>query len=75
MVRSVGLICTSTRMPGGANGVRLKSNVPFNWAWAESFGLRRDPRTKFNVSSAWGRSLSHKWSGKFLSTLHRPAMK
>jgi hypothetical protein len=62
-------------MLGGANGVQLKSNAPFNWARAESFGLRQDPHTKFNVSSARGRSLSHKWSGKFLSTLQRPAMK
>ena len=60
---------------GGASGVRLKSKTPFIWAYADSFGLMRDPRSMFNVISACGNNLSNKCSGKCLSTLHKPAMK
>jgi hypothetical protein len=33
--------------------VRLKSKVPWTWAHADSFGLMREPRSRFNVISAW----------------------
>jgi hypothetical protein len=74
-VRFLGFSWTRTRIPGDAMGVRLKSKWPLSWAHAESLGLIRDPRSKLRVSRAWGTRRSHKWRGKSLSTLQRPAMK
>jgi hypothetical protein len=41
-------------MPGGAMGVALKSKAPWIWAYADNFGLMRDPRSKFITMSACG---------------------
>jgi hypothetical protein len=60
----------------GTKGVRLKSKVPWTCAHADTFGLMHDPRSSFNVISAWGMSRTQRWMGKFLSTLQRsPAIK
>jgi hypothetical protein len=56
-------------------GVQLKSNGPLSWASAESHGLRRDCRRRFNVVVAWKSSRSQRCIGKFLLVLLRPATK
>jgi hypothetical protein len=56
-------------------GVRLKSKAPLSWAHADNLGLIRDPRSTLTESRAWGTRRSHKWRGKSLSMLQRPAMK
>eukprot|EP00978_Attheya_sp_CCMP212_P029679 scaffold106180_cov36-Attheya_sp.AAC.1 len=71
----VSFIHTRTFVPGGAKGVRLKSNAPCICAWADNLGLRWDPRIKFKEIRAWGMRRSHKCNGKLGSVLHRPAMK
>jgi hypothetical protein len=62
-------------MPGGARGVLLKLKMPLNCALAESLGLRREPRMRFNVTMACGRTRSHRWRGKSLWMLHEPPIK
>ena len=62
--RADGFSWMRTRIPGGAIGVRLKSNVPCNCAQADNFGLRRDARNKLSVSSACGSNWSHRCMGK-----------
>ena len=47
-------------MPGGASGVRLKLNGPCMSAWADSFGLMWEDRSKLSVSIACGSSRSHR---------------
>jgi hypothetical protein len=49
-----------TLVPGGAMGVRLKSNVPSRAVYAEMRGLRRDGRKRFSVVCAWLVSLSQR---------------
>ena len=39
-------------MLGGAMGVRLKLKFPCICAWADNFGLIREPLSKLRVSSA-----------------------
>ena len=51
-------------MPGGANGVFLKSNGPKTCSCADSCGCRRDDRKRLSVMMAWGKILSHKANGK-----------
>ena len=74
-VRLAGFACEMILVPGGAIGVLLKSKLPWSWLQAERFGLMREVRSKLSVMTAWGRSLSQRYSGKFLSVLQRPAMK
>ena len=62
-------------VPGGANGVVLKSSMPCSCSWAERFGLILDVCNMFNVSSAWSSRQHHRCRGKFLSTEHKPLMK
>ena len=64
-----------TFVPGGAMGVRLKSKLPNKYAYAESFGLTRLFRSKFNVITAWGRRRSHSAMGNLGSMEARPAIK
>ena len=73
--RSLAFSWTNTRVPGGANGVRLKSKAPNSCAWAESCGLMRDVRSRFRVMVDWGIRRHHKWVGKLGSVLASPAMK
>jgi hypothetical protein len=73
--RLAGFSCATTRTPGGASGVRLKSKCPWKYAHADNLGLSRDPRRRLRVMTAWSMSRSHKCKGKSLSTLHNPAMK
>ena len=58
-----------------AKGVALKSWTPWICSCADRFGLIRDVRNIFRVSSAWSRRRHHKCSGKFLSTEHKPLIK
>ena len=44
--------CGGCQVPGGARGVQLKSNAPFNWAFAESLGLRWEGRRRLSVRVA-----------------------
>jgi hypothetical protein len=54
-------------------GVRLKSKVPWICAWADSFGLIRDPWRRFREISACQIRQSRKWISKSVSTLHKPS--
>ncbi len=56
-------------MPGGPSGVRLKFHCPNRCAWADSFGLTRDPRYRFNVIWVCSRRPSHSFSGNESSVL------
>ena len=56
-------------------GVLLKSYCPQTWAYAESFGLMRDPRRRLSVQVACGSRRSHRWMGKFGSVVHSPAIR
>ena len=63
------------RVPGGANGTRLKSCVPSR-AWkAEILGWHREVRNKFKESCACFTRRLHNVNGKFLSHVHNPEMK
>lgn len=64
-----------TWVPGSASGVLLKSNAPWSWAQAESWGLILDVLSRFNVSRACGRSLSQRCIGKESLVEQRPAIK
>ena len=67
--------CSNTRVPGGPIGVRLKSNALLSCAYAESFGLMRDPCNKFRVVRASGKRQSHSRNGNSGSVLQRMAIK
>ena len=62
-------------VPGGANGVALKSKLPNVAAYADKDGLRRDDRSKLRVMVACGINLSHSFAGKFVSHRHKPVIK
>jgi hypothetical protein len=59
-LRAFDLTCATTLVPGGAKGVRLKSNCPNSWVAAAIVGLMRDMRMRFKVSVACGKSSHHK---------------
>ena len=62
-------------VPGGANGMRLKSCGPSR-AWkAEILGWHRDVRNKFNASWASWTNRLHRVNGNFLSQMHNPEIK
>ena len=71
----VGFLCTMTLVPGGANGVALKSNCPWSWACAERVGFILDGRRRFNVATAWGNRRHHKRRGESLCVDTIPTMK
>ena len=73
--RLSGFSCMRHFVPNGASGVELKSNVPFNAAYAESFGLYRHGRRRFKVVSLCGRSRSHSLAGKLEGAVQRQEMK
>ena len=54
-------------VPGGANGVRLKSKAPWRWAYAESFVLIRDRRRRSKVSRQCSSNPHQRWTGIFLN--------
>jgi len=70
-----GFWWTITLVPGGANGVLLKSKEPSRAAYAESLGLRRQGRNMFKVSAAWGNKSAQRFMGKWGWTEHSPAMR
>ena len=47
-----GLMCTTTFVPGGAIGVAEKSNSPYIYVYADSFGLARADLKKLMVMFA-----------------------
>jgi hypothetical protein len=55
--------CKSTFVPGGTNGVALKFKNPLSAAYADNFGLNRQLRRRFKVSSACGIKRSHSAAG------------
>ena len=71
----VGFWCTMTFVPGGENGVALKSNWPWSWACAERVGCILDGRRRFNVATAWGNRRHHKRRGESLCVDTIPEMK
>ena len=44
-----------TRVPGTANGVRLKSKFPKRQAWADNLGCLREDRRRLREMSHWAR--------------------
>ena len=70
-----GVSCTTTRVPGGARGVRLKSNALFSWASADSLGLRQEGKRRLSVRVALGMRRSQICKGKLGLQLIRPAMR
>ncbi len=59
------LVHSATQRPGGAMGVRLQSTFPTISEWADNFGLRREPRSKFRLKMACGSNRSQRCSGHF----------
>ena len=49
--------------------------MPKRYAFADNFGFARALRRRFNVSSAWGKSLSYFLIGKLGSTLAKIDLK
>ncbi len=62
-------------VPSGASGVLLKLKAPYTSWLADIFGLQREKRSIFNVSSTCGRNSSQSWRGQSWSTVARAAMK
>ena len=62
-------------IPSGAIGIRLLSNAPYTWAYADSLGLNLVGRRMLSVRRACGIRLSHKFNGKFGGVLANPATK
>ena len=75
MPRTAGFSCTSTLVPMGAKGVRLKSNGPFNIASADILGFNLDGLSRFNVRLVCSINLSHNCNGKRGSSPHKIVMK
>ena len=73
--RFSGVLCTTTRVPGDASGVRLKSKATFGWDSSDSLGLRREGRMRLSVRVACGMRWPQRCKGKFGSQLLRPAMR
>ena len=71
----VGFWCTMNFVPGGANGVALKSNWPWSWACYERVGFILYRSISFNVTMSWGNIRHHKWRGKSLCVNTIPEMK
>jgi hypothetical protein len=53
--------------------VWLKSSVPLSCAYTDNLGLTLDWRRRFRVRVECGISLSHWWSGNYLSVEQIPA--
>ena len=70
-----GVSYAIARQPGGASGVLLKSKVPNNCAYAESFGFNFDGRRRFRVMVAGSTNLSHRCRGKVGGSVARPERK
>ena len=62
-------------MPGGANGVLLKSKTPSSTVCADSWGCWWEARSMFKVMVARSNKLQHRCMGNCESVLHRPEMK
>jgi hypothetical protein len=56
-------------------GDLLKSYFPKMCVAAKSLGLILEVLSIFSVMTAWGRILSHKCMGKYVSVEHNPAIK
>ena len=64
----------STSERGEGHAVEVKGSEEV-WAWADTLGAMLDCRRRLKVSSACGRSLSHRLSGKLGSHPARTEMK
>ncbi len=62
-------------VPNGAIGVLLKSNAPCRSSYAEIFMFVLEVRSRFSVTSACWRNLSHIWSRQSLCTVSNPAIR
>ena len=62
-------------MPGGANGIALKLNSPYIYAYDDNFGFTLAFRSRLRVMFVWGSSRSHSAKGKFGSTEARHDLK
>jgi hypothetical protein len=62
-------------VPGGAMGALLKSYCPKMCVAAKSLGLILDVLSIFNVMTACGSNVSHKYIGKDLSVEQSPDIK
>lgn len=62
--KPLGLMWTTTHVPGGASDVALKLKEPRRNACTESFGLAHALRRGFKVNVACGRRRSHSVDGK-----------
>ena len=52
---------------------RLKSNAPWRYSYVEIFVFVLEVRSRFSVSLACWRNMSHIWSGQSLCTVANPA--
>ena len=73
--RLFGVTCASTAHPSGANGCTLQSCWPCKCTCADTFGTSLDCMRRCSVILDWGRSWSHRCSGKFSAVPQRMAMK
>ena len=60
----MALLWVSKQHPAGPSGVASKLNTPKRSSHAEIVGLHQLERSRFRVSSACGRSRSHRSAGK-----------
>jgi hypothetical protein len=70
-----GFSWATLRVPGGSNGVVLKSNGPHTCAHANTFLFSRELRRRLSVIVAWWINRHQRCMGKCASTVLRPAMK
>jgi hypothetical protein len=75
VARCFGFSWATIRVPGGANGVVLKSNGPNTCAYADNFLFSRELRRRLSVSVAWWSNWHQRCMGNCVLTVLRPAMK
>ena len=73
--RLFGPLWITSRVRGGTNGVRLQSNSPNVWVYADRRGRVIDCLRKFRLIFACCNYLSQSWRWKSLSRVHSTAMK
>eukprot|EP00957_Ditylum_brightwellii_P143548 10936085-Ditylum_brightwellii.AAC.1 len=74
-VSEIRLSWTITFVPGGARGVRLKSNAPFICASADRCGFSQEGLRRFNVNRACGSRQFQSCNGNCGFKVQSPAMK
>ena len=71
----VGFSNKRTYAPGGARGVLVKSNCPFNCAYTLILGFTQDVYRRLSVNTACGINMFHKTIGNLGLVEHKPAIK